>query len=394
VTEWEKLRICLYTATALPKKGGQELAVDALAREFVRLAHVVLVLAPYPRRGLKVDDSDFPYTVVRHPRYYSSRWFVSWYRWFLLRLHHRWNFDVLHCHGIYPSGYVAALSQPKLRVPLVITSHDWSLSEGRWRLAKPALLGRHQKALATADALIAISQVTAEGYRRLCPEPRSVVNIPNGVDLETLRKRESRPGGLDPAIKPGEYILFLGRLKQRKGVDLLLEAFDRLPGPSSTQLVVAGDGDERTALQAKVAGLQVQDRVRFVGWIDGKLKTYLLQNALCAVIPSRESEGFPLVTLECYGAGCPVIAPAIPGLKELVLDGQTGMLTKPESVESLTQALRELVSRPAYASKLGARGSQFAGDYSWNAVARRHLELYENMRIERKKQVDWETQIS
>jgi len=368
--------------------------VDALAREFIRLGHVVLVLAPYPRRGLKVDDSAFPYTVVRHPRYYSSRWFVSWYRWFLLRLHHRWNFDVLHCHGIYPSGYVAALSQPKLRVPLVITSHDWSLSEGRWRLAKPALLGRHQKALATADALVAISQNTAEGYRRLCPEARSVVNIPNGVDLETLRKRESRPGGLDPAIKPGEYILFLGRLKQRKGVDLLLEAFDRLPGPSSTQLVVAGDGDERTALQAKVAGLQVQDRVRFVGWIDGKLKTYLLQNALCAVIPSRESEGFPLVTLECYGAGCPVIAPAIPGLKELVLDGETGMLTKPESVESLARALREFVSSPGYASKLGAQGSQFAGDFSWKTIAQRHLELYESVRAERKGQVDRESRVS
>jgi len=228
----------------------------------------------------------------------------------------------------------------------------------------------------------------------LCPEARLVVNIPNGVDLETLRKRESRPGGLDPAIKPGEYILFLGRLKQRKGVDLLLEAFDRLPGPSSTQLVVAGDGDERTALQAKVAGLQVQDRVRFVGWIDGKLKTYLLQNALCAVIPSRESEGFPLVTLECYGAGCPVIAPAIPGLKELVLDGETGMLTKPESVESLARALREFVSSPGYASKLGAQGSQFAGDFSWKTIAQRHLELYESVRAERKGQVDRESRVS
>ena len=359
--------------------------MDALAREFIRLAHVVLVLAPYPRGGLRVDDSNFPYVVVRHPRYYSSRWLVSWYRWFLIRLHRKWNFDVLHCHGIYPPGYVAALSERKLRIPIVVTSHDWSLSEEHWRLAKPALFGRHQKALATADALVAISQGTAEGYRRLCPEARLVVNIPNGVDLETLQKREPRPDGLHPAIKPREYILFLGRLKQRKGVDLLLDAFDRLPGPSSTQLVVAGDGEEKTSLQARVASLHVRDRVQFVGWIDGTMKTYLLQNALCAVIPSRESEAFPLVTLECYGAGCPVIAPAIPGLKELVLDGQTGMLTKPESVESLTQALRELVSRPAYASKLGARGSQFAGDFSWKTVARRHLELYENMRIERKK---------
>ena len=388
------MRICLYTATALPKKGGQELAVDALAREFVRLAHVVLVLAPYPRGRLRVDDSEFPYAVVRHPRYYSSRWFVSWYRWFLIRLHRRWNFDLLHCHGIYPPAYVAALSERKLRVPIVVTSHDWSLSDGRWRLAKPSLFGRHQKALATADALVAISQGTAEGYRRLCPEARLVVNIPNGVDLETLRKRERRPDGLHPAIKPGEYILFLGRLKQRKGVDLLLDAFDRLPGSSSTQLVVAGEGDERTALQAKVAGLHAQDRVQFVGWIDGTMKTYLLQNALCAVIPSRESEAFPLVTLECYGAGCPVIAPAIPGLKELVLDRQTGMLTKPESVDSLTQALLELVSSPAYASKLGAQGSQFARDYSWNAIARRHLELYESLRAERKGQIDREAPMS
>src|ERR1700736_3083863 len=98
------MRICLYTETALPKMGGQELVVDALARTFQNLGHEVVVLAPYPRRPLRAHDTSFPYRVVRHPRFYSTRHLVSWYRWWLLRLHRAQAFDVLHCHGLYPPG--------------------------------------------------------------------------------------------------------------------------------------------------------------------------------------------------------------------------------------------------------------------------------------------------
>ncbi|HZU35642.1 MAG TPA: glycosyltransferase, partial [Gemmataceae bacterium] len=62
------MRICLYTDTALPKLGGQELVVDALARQFQAAGHRVTVLAPKPRRPVRPNDDAFPYSIVRHPR--------------------------------------------------------------------------------------------------------------------------------------------------------------------------------------------------------------------------------------------------------------------------------------------------------------------------------------
>src|SRR5271170_2937557 len=129
------MRICLYTETALPKIGGQEMVVDALARRYQALGHDVVVLAPHPRLPLRANDGSLPYPVVRHPRFYSTRYLVSWYRWFLLRLFRKRPFDVLHCHGLYPSGYLAALCKEQLGVPVLVTSHGGDVHRDNVRLA-------------------------------------------------------------------------------------------------------------------------------------------------------------------------------------------------------------------------------------------------------------------
>ena len=165
---------------------------------------------------------------MRHPRFYSTRYLVDWYRWWLLRLYRSHRFDVLHCHSLYPPGYLAALARPYLPVPVVITSHGSDVFTGNRHLARPVLRQRHVQALALADALVAISRFTENDYRLLCPQVRRVVTIPNGVHLEPFATRASRPEGLVPAIQAGKYVLFLGRLKWRKGVDVLLETLPPL----------------------------------------------------------------------------------------------------------------------------------------------------------------------
>jgi glycosyltransferase involved in cell wall biosynthesis len=152
------MRICLYTDTALPKVGGQELVVDSLARQFQNLGQEVVVLAPHPRGPLQANDRSLPYPVVRHPRFISSRYLVGWYRRWLLQLHRERPFDVLHCHGLYPPGYLGALCRGTLGVPTVITSHGGDMNEGASRLAKSAVQSRQVQAMISADALVAISQ--------------------------------------------------------------------------------------------------------------------------------------------------------------------------------------------------------------------------------------------
>lgn len=373
------MRICLYTDTALPKVGGQELVVDALARKFQNLGHDAVVLAPHPRGPLQANDTSFPYRVVRHPRFISRRYLVGWYRRWLLQLHRESRFDVLHCHGLYPPGYLGTLCRSALNVPTVITSHGGDMNEGASRLAKSAVQSRQVQAMTTADALVAISQFIRERFRRLCPQAGHIVDIPNGVDVESFASRAARPKDLDPAIQPHRYALFLGRLKHRKGVDVLLDALATVPAAGGVELVIAGDGGDREALHAHCQRLRLNSRVRFVGPTADPDKTYLLQNALCTVVPSRGWEGFPLVVLESYAAGVGVIATRRPGLDELIQPGKTGLLVPAESPHDLAGALRQAFADPAAMKRLGDQARQVSLAYSWEAVARKHLALYEQL---------------
>ena len=192
------MRICLYTETALPRIGGQEFVVNALARQFTALGHEAVVFAPRPTCPWRAHHRALPYPVFRHPRFFSMRHWVDWYRWWLLRLHRRRRFDVLHCHGLYPTGYLASLCRDQLGIPIVLTSHGGNVYEGCRRLAEPLLCRRHVMAVEGADALVSISRFTRSGYAQLCPHARRIVDLPNGVDCQTFAA--PRPG--PPACLP------------------------------------------------------------------------------------------------------------------------------------------------------------------------------------------------
>jgi glycosyltransferase involved in cell wall biosynthesis len=371
------VRICLYTETALPKLGGQQFVVDAMARTLTAQGHRVVVLTQHPRRPLKADDAGLPYPVVRHPRFVSTQTFVSVYRRFLLGLHRRERFDVVHCHSVYPTGWIAGLCRGQLGVPVVVTSHGGDVREGNVRLQKPALVRRHTEALEWADALVSMSRFTRDGYLRLYPQADHIVPIPNGVDLAPFDAPAPRPGTLPPDVRPAGYALFMGRLAQQKGVDVLLEALARTPGRGGVDLVVAGEGDERGALEALAAKSGLTSRVFFAGRTTGADKTYLFQNARFTVMPSRRAEAFPLVVLESYAAGKPLIGTRIPGLQDLVEPGRTGALVPEQSVEELAEALATFFADGAPLAEMGAVARKVAETMSWDSVCRRHVELFQ-----------------
>jgi glycosyltransferase involved in cell wall biosynthesis len=373
------MRICLYTETALPKLGGQELVVDALARQFTAQGHDAIVLAPRPRH-LRVDDSQLPYPVARHPRFISTRRLVAWYGHWLLKTNRRHRFEILHCHSVYPCGYLAALNRQYLGVPTVITSHGGDVREGNVRLAKPGLPARHSLAVARADALVAISRFTRDGFLRLYPQAEPIVAIPNGVDLAPFAQPAPRPAELEMRIQAERFVLFLGRLNRRKGVDVLLDAWAQVAPGNQEQLIVAGDGDERAALVAQAARLNLADRVHFVGTATGELKIWLLQNASFVVIPSRTWEAFPLVVLESYAAGRPVVGTRIAGLEDLVQENRTGLLTPPDSPADLATAVGRLLQNGDETRAMGRRARLAARDYGWDAVADKYLELFERLK--------------
>src|SRR5215212_10007778 len=175
------MRICLYTESALPLVGGQEIVVDQLAREFLKLGHEVVVLAARHRGRAVIRDYELPYKVVRHPRFISTHRFVSWYKRYLEHLWRQFPFDILHCHSVQPTGYVAACWPGSQGLRIVITSHCGDICPDSRLLAKPGALHRCRKALQRADAAVAISDFAEQCLRGVYPELANVERIINGV---------------------------------------------------------------------------------------------------------------------------------------------------------------------------------------------------------------------
>jgi glycosyltransferase involved in cell wall biosynthesis len=117
-----------------------------------------------------------------------------------------------------------------------------------------------------------------------------------------------------------------------------------------------------------------------VGLVSGERKRYLLQNATCLVVPSRLWEGMPLVVLEGFAAGRPVIASQLVGMDDVISDGQTGFLVPPGSPEALAAQLEAALRNPAQMDICGARAHAVAAAYGWDAIAARHLHLYAELR--------------
>ncbi len=144
-----------------------------------------------------------------------------------------------------------------------------------------------------------------------------------------------------------------------------------------------GEGDERDALTTQARQLGILASVCFLGTVTGASKTWLLQNARCGCIPSRDWEAFPLVTLEAFAAGKPMIGTRIRGLEDLIIPGRTGWLVAPESPAELAAALQKMWVDDRSLLNYGANARRTALDHGWPSIAARHLALYQTIRSRR-----------
>ena len=378
------MRICLYTNTAFPSIGGQEMVVDELARQYQRLGHSVVLMSPEPPHGLKARDDQFPYRIVRHPRFVSTRWFVSWYELALKRLYREFKYDIIHCHNVYPNGYLAVQQQLQGGPPVVITSHGGDVRVDNPRYKKRGLLDRYRFTVQRASALVSIGPFTEQGFLRLGARPDKLHPISNGVHVDEYSRKVNWPGDLPAQIRSKKYLFYVGRLVHLKGVDVLLQAAaiqQQLVGPAIDlpDIVIGGDGQQRESLEKLSCELGLRHRTIFLGNVQGKTKVWLYQNAAMQVIPSRTREAFPMVLLEGFAAGCPVVASDAPGLSDLVDHEQTGWVVPRNNPEALAERLTELWQRPDLAKTVVKAGQLVARKHDWQHIAEQHLELFEEL---------------
>lgn len=195
----------------------------------------------------------------------------------------------------------------------------------------------------------------------LAPSAATAAELARDYGAQGVRVVPNATGGLAGREFPGGkettgYFLFVGRLRLRKAVEVLLAALARLRSPyPEMRVMIAGDGEHRRRLEEAAARLGVGEAVTFLGKCDAARVRALLAGARALVVPSIY-EGMPLVVLEAMEAGVPVVASRVSGIPEVVVDGETGWLVPPEDPEALAAALAELVVRPEEALRRGEAG--------------------------------------
>lgn len=187
----------------------------------------------------------------------------------------------------------------------------------------------------------------------------------------SLRSAEARPAlGLQPE---DHVVASVGRLSQEKGHDLLLAAVHELaPRVPRLRVLIAGTGPARAGLEQTVAEQGLERHVRLVGQIDDV--DLLLSATDVFAFPSRR-EGTPFAMLEAMSSGLPVVATRFGGADEIIDSGTNGLLVPLDSAAELAQALAAMLSDPASARAMGARGRATAARFSEEAMITRTLEL-------------------
>jgi glycogen synthase len=379
--------------------GGAGVHVEYLARELARLTPVevrTFGTEDYQQGHLRVHGLR-SHTIVSAPTPFASA---------LHALNTCTAFasqptaaDVVHCHTWY-THFGGILLKMLYGLPLIITVH--SLEPLRpWKRDQ---LGRgydvsswlEKTALEMADAIVAVSRSTAAEIAQLfAVDPATVTVIPNGIDTAEYAP-VSNPAclttyNIDPACP---YVLFVGRMTRQKGLRYLLEAIPYLR-PDVQVVLCAGAADTPEMAQdieAAVARLQ-QQRSGIV-WIPAmvprRTTIALYSHAAVFCCPSIY-EPFGLINLEAMACGTPVVASAVGGIPEVVVDGETGYLVDPDlSTESpyeprdarqfaqrLAAALNRVLADPALGQRLGQQGRTWVEQhYSWHAVAQQTMALY------------------
>ena len=283
--------------------------------------------------------------------------------------------DVVHAH-FWMSGWASARAARRLDLSLLVTFHALGSVKRRYQgPADTSPLNRIRVEVAVAGAAQRIVATATDEVRELAllgiPSAKVSV-VPCGVDLEHFTPDGStRASPSIPERRTRYRLLSVGRLVPRKGYDTGIEALTRLP---ETEFLIAGDVDavpapEHDRLVAVAERLGVADRVRLIGQVAREDMPALLRSA-DLVVCSQWYEPFGIVPLEAMACGVPVVASAVGGMLDTVVDSVTGALVPPRDPAALAEVIGTLLASPSRRAELARAGLQrVRSRYSWDRVA-------------------------
>ena len=374
------MRVAILSPYSWTYPGGVTRHIKALAEQFIADGHHVRVLAPYDppdrfsnvlHRGARPQPVAPPEYLVSLGRTLSlkanqavSNISITGFALATAQQELRTGgYDVVHVHE--PLAPLAPWCITDwTRVPVVGTFHTYN--ENRVSNGIANVLGA-RRMLNRLHVRIAVSEAAAWTGRRFFGGHYRV--IPNGVHVDPRRAALAALRPQTDRLK----LVFVGQAVERKGLPLLLRAFEALREHIPTELTVIGPSYE----ELSPLMLDMRD-VRVLGKVDDETKRLELESSDVLCAPSLGGESFGMVLTEAFAAGTPVLASDIAGYRDVVRDGVDGVLVPRGDAQSLAEALRDLYEEPERRAAMARAAALGAERFAWPRVAEQVMEAYED----------------
>jgi type III pantothenate kinase len=371
--------------------GGQNVHVAALARGVARRGAEVVVHTRRDDPTLPARLELAPGVVVHHvdagpPEPVPKDELLPYMDAFAEELARAWRRDrpdLVHAH-FWMSGYASLRAARHFGLPVVQTFHALGVVKRRYQGEKdtspPERFGIERELVRRADEILATCTDEVFELVRLGAQRPKLTVVPCGVDLGLF----APAGPREPRRRGRQRLLCVGRLVERKGIGNVIEALAALP---AAELVVVGGppraelgGDHEAQRLRRIADdVGVSDRVELRGRVERADLPPLLRSA-DLVVSAPWYEPFGIVPLEAMACGVPVVASAVGGMIDTVVDGVTGVHVAPRDPDRLAGALRALLDDPARRAAYGRAGVRRARRlYDWQRVANATLDTYERV---------------
>lgn len=291
----------------------------------------------------------------------------------ILVLSRKYKINLIHAHWVIPQGLLALLARPLLpgKTKVLSTSHGgdlFSLQGGGLQVLKRFVFRR-------SDHVTVVSTAMRDHLRQIGCNTGNVTVQSMGVDLTTQFVPGTRPA------EPNKLI-YVGRLVEKKGVATLVTAIHLLKNDfAGLKLTIVGDGPEKPALEKLAAELDVSAQIDFAGSQTNANVPQYYQSSGIAVVPSivaadGDQEGLGLVAVEALGCGCVTIVSDLPALRDVINDGENGMVFRATDATDLAEKIRCLLEDAPLYKKLGAAGRQSVVDrFDWKQVGSQYLSI-------------------